>query len=395
MTEQEFRFEEERKDPEFNFAMAMAGVRQQTGKGVGAQVRELLKLQFGSNKLGREEYYLYGLYDDDRFDWEAKTRFASRKVQGDYHRICNQQAWYVMGQDKLVANCMLQSLGLNVPPTLAVFDKGRVSKAFPVFSEAAALADFLRGEVDYPIFGKPIYGAYSLATAALISYDAASDMLTLGTGEEVSVDAFARAVKTLTDSHRIYFNRGYMFQPLMRPHPEIEKMSGLTLATVRMMLMVKPDGPELFRASWKIPVGDHPADNFWRKGNVMSGIDVKTGIAGQGVTGKGLERSVVETHPLSGVPVGGFQFPQWDEMVQLVTDACGAFPGLRLQGWDVAMTDRGAMLVEVNGAGDYDLPQLAYGEGLLQPDLVAFVDSVRAENRSTNLEARARRRKKS
>jgi hypothetical protein len=40
-------------------------------------------------------------------------------------------------------------------------------------------------------------------------------------------------------------------------------------------------------------------------------------------------------------------------------------PGLRTQSWDVAITDRGPILIEVNSKGNFSGPQNASGKGVL------------------------------
>lgn len=49
----------------------------------------------------------------------------------------------------------------------------------------------------------------------------------------------------------------------------------------------------------------------------------------------------------------------------LVASAAQVLPGIRTQSWDVALTERGPVLLEVNFSGDLDLAQLALGAGVL------------------------------
>jgi glutathione synthase/RimK-type ligase-like ATP-grasp enzyme len=58
----------------------------------------------------------------------------------------------------------------------------------------------------------------------------------------------------------------------------------------------------------------------------------------------------------------------------LCLEAARALPGLRVQAWDIALTDRGPVLVEVNIGGDFNLPQLAHATGLMDERFRAFVD---------------------
>ncbi len=77
-------------------------------------------------------------------------------------------------------------------------------------------------------------------------------------------------------------------------------------------------------------------------------------------------------HPDTNIEMTGFQIPRWQEAVELTLKAASAFPGARLQGWDVALTDRGPVLLEINTPMDADLVQIASGTGLWDEDFDAF-----------------------
>jgi hypothetical protein len=44
-----------------------------------------------------------------------------------------------------------------------------------------------------------------------------------------------------------------------------------------------------------------------------------------------------------------------------------------MQAWDVAPTDRGPVLIEVNIGGDFNLPQLAQAKGLMDERFRRFL----------------------
>ena len=52
----------------------------------------------------------------------------------------------------------------------------------------------------------------------------------------------------------------------------------------------------------------------------------------------------------------------------MIKTASQLFPGIRTQSWDIAITDRGMVSLEVNWGGDLNLAQLAYGAGVLDDD---------------------------
>ena len=89
--------------------------------------------------------------------------------------------------------------------------------------------------------------------------------------------------------------------------------------------------------------------------------------------GVGDEMQVNEPHPDTAAPIVGTRIPCWDELLNLVCRVSRVFAGLRTQSWDVAPTDRGPVLLEVNFGGDLNLAQLAYGTGVLDDAFAAHL----------------------
>jgi hypothetical protein len=134
----------------------------------------------------------------------------------------------------------------------------------------------------------------------------------------------------------------------------------------------------ILHALWKIPVGDHPADNFWRPGNLLAGLEAASGRVTRVIQGVGPERRELESHPDTGGRLQDLILPEWPALVALGLRAATALPGLRMQAWDIALTDRGPVLVEANIGGDFNLPQLAHGKGLMDERFGAFLSACAA-----------------
>lgn len=73
------------------------------------------------------------------------------------------------------------------------------------------------------------------------------------------------------------------------------------------------------------------------------------------------------------------------------------FAPIRYQSTDIAITDAGPVVVELNYGGGFDLPQYASGRGLLTPEVRAFFESFGydfdARPKRRNLISRLLRRK--
>jgi hypothetical protein len=121
-----------------------------------------------------------------------------------------------------------------------------------------------------------------------------------------------------------------------------------------------------------VATGHNVIDNFdgGRTGNMVGAVDVQTGRVFRVVAGY---QSRGTRHPDTGVELNGFLLPDWREIVDVVRQASSQFPGLLAQGWDVAITPRGPVLMEVNWLGGVDIPQISYDRGFLDSEFREFL----------------------
>ena len=355
-----------RRDVPFNLPKSLQLATSTHGKSPWAQLCDLWRLRFGPGKLRPEEYYAFGLYDDRRFTRADKRQFLGRAVQDRIIRQCNAQGWWLLAHDKLIFYALLAGQGLPAPATRAVYHARRGLGAAVTLAAPAALAAHLRAGLIYPCFAKPVTGIRSIGVAALTAYDQASDSLVLKGGRALAVEAFVRDIER-------YRRDGYLFQEMLRPHPALEQVWGPRLATVRLIVLLEAGGPAIRHALCKIPVGDHPADNFWRPGNLLAALDAVDGRVTRVQQGVGPEQRELESHPDTGGRLQDLTIPDWPALTALALRAAAAFPGLRMQAWDIAPTDRGPVLVEVNIGGDFNLPQLAHRRGLMDDRFRTFL----------------------
>ncbi|MBT7612184.1 MAG: hypothetical protein HN577_03105, partial [Rhodospirillaceae bacterium] len=231
---------------------------------------------------------------------------------------------------------------------------------------------WLRSTAIYPFFSKPVESTGSAGTASIDGYDHAADALFSADGREVPVKQFAREVTR-------YHERGYIFQERIATHPELEPVCGPGVSACRMLVCMEDGKPHLHRATWKIPAGANMADNFWRDGNMMGAIDPDSGEVTRVVRGMAVDTEILEEHPDTRQPLVGRVIPEWEAMKETCLAAASTFPALWLQGWDVAVSDRGPMIFEVEGdGGGAQVTQHAQGRGLLEPDFVAFLERWKA-----------------
>src|SRR5690606_12959434 len=95
-------------------------------------------------------------------------------------------------------------------------------------------------------------------------------------------------------------------------HPDLALLSDTGLNTVRLITQINAEGGvDFIGPTLRITVNSQ-VDNM-AVGNVAAPIDINTGkIKGKGAY-QDIRKEPVDAHPVTGVPLIGFQVPYWDE----------------------------------------------------------------------------------
>lgn len=355
-----------KKPPPIDVREVRRWVARTMGKSLVAQRREIRMLRPSIGMLTEAEYYYYGLYDDRRFSGEDKARFIGLEAQIRILTQCTDRMWWGLLHDKLVFQHVLQGDGIPMPRIVATYHGTRTFPGAASLRNEPDLARFLREGAAYPVFGKPFDGMFSLGSARFDGYDGRTDRVSLHTGDPIAVSA-------LTQELSRYARRGYLFQDVKHPDEPLRAMCGDRLACLRIVTMLDHERPEIFRALLKVPTGPHVADNFWRQGNMLAQVDIGTGRIMRVVTGVGPEHREVDRHPDTGHVMLDRTIPRWDDVKRLCLDIAPRFPWIPMQAWDIAVCPEGPVVVEANVLGDFNLPQLATGAGILDERFARFL----------------------
>jgi hypothetical protein len=342
------------------------GVLRASRRGFASQLWDLLVCRFGRQKLSATEYADFGLYDA-RLATDARRAFLGRRLESALDRALNDEKWHCITQDKVITYMLLDSLGLPHPRIEAVFDPTprNVGRA-PHLRTAEELRGFLAGAT-FPLFGKPVGGAYGQGALSLLGFDRERDALLLKHGDPLPVGAFLDRQRSPSATG----NPGYLFQELVKPHPSIVERCGDRLSTARVIVLLEGGEPRVLAALLRMPVGSSVVDNFvgGRTGNLVGHVDVEDGRVLRVVGGVAPDIKPVASHPDTKQSFDGFVVPGWKEVVGVAVRGAPAFPRLRFQHWDVAVSERGPLVLEVNIKGGLVILQWASGRGCFVPPL--------------------------
>lgn len=354
--------------PAVSMAEELRYAVRESGRGQMALLADLWRMVRGPGRVSPQEYMYYRLWDP-ALDRDARRRFVGKRAQTVIHRACNPATWYTLAHDKLIFQAAASGFNLPVPKLRAIYHPTRTAGSLPQARDADGLKDLLRNGLSGPIFAKPIDGMYSLGTLA-IERDADGDGFIVN-GMSATTDELAAYIGFRRD-------QGYLFQDRIVPHHRIQAMIGDRLPTMRVLVLVDATGRgEPVSAVVKLPAGSQAADNYWRADNLLGALELETGTVKRTINGWGRKLTNVETHPDTGVRLAGATLPQFDEALALVRRAASAFPGIRTQSWDVALSDAGPVIMELNFGGDLNLHQLAHGTGIMDTKYRAHVADCR------------------
>jgi hypothetical protein len=198
----------------------------------------------------------------------------------------------------------------------------------------------------------------------------------IGNGNYQSVDGHLVTVEELTarlTAQAAQMNSPIILQPRIRNHASLERLTGPTLSSARVITIREPGGEaELLTGVIFLPVDNEVTSNF-SGGGLGAPIDAETGMLGK-ARFKDPDR-VMDTHaehPSTGQRIEGFELPGWKAAVELACGAHNMLPQMPFVGWDVAFTQEGPMLIEGNTGFGADGPQLIQGRPLGETNLPVY-----------------------
>lgn len=146
-----------------------------------------------------------------------------------------------------------------------------------------------------------------------------------------------------------------IFQRYLDCHPDIVELTGSTAIQTVRLVTVKNDIGEISLYCGFLKVVGQPGtmiDNFkgGRGGNMMANLDLETGAICEAT---GYDRSSYthvysSHHPVTNRKLIGFEVPYWKEIVECSSALHTKMFGIRVIGWDIAITPTGPVILEGN-----------------------------------------------
>jgi hypothetical protein len=354
--------------------------REEDGVRVGAIARDLVALNL-HNQLGVRAYFQYRLFDrgippDRKRDYIPDSKWATDRLWS----LLNPVQYRLPFRNKLIFNRVFGGRGLPVARVLGVYDP-RVGHTVEGQSlrNADDLRQWLRQAPDDGFVFKALWGVegYQVLVLACRTAEARESFQTLS-GERYDADRLVKFAQRTEDLERkgVLEPQAYLIEERVRPHPALAELVGPTLCCVRVVTFIATNGaPAILGAVYKIqpkPLGvDHLSH-----GAIGSWVDLESGTLGQGRTRH--ELGYTSVIPGTDKIFVGSKLPHWTEVRDVALKAARVFPWARSIGWDIAISDRGPVLIEGNAEWSTSLLQIPAPRGLMTGEFKSLCDTLAA-----------------
>jgi hypothetical protein len=315
----------------------------------------LVKLKMNLKGFVADRYVIYNIksnnIDNYISDFEV---FLSKRINRQYCLLMD---------DKFLLSSIFGKY-VNVPRNFVIIKNGHL---FDIYNSKVTFADFLRLFItEKQLIIKPIDGGGGKNIHIISTYKKIDDEKT-DQREEIGIfldnkyvtqdDLFAW---TKTLDH-------YIVTEYVKQHHYANELYKFTANTIRIITIQDP-----YQSKIRIPIAvqrigrnaSFPVDNF-DKGGISVEIDLETGILGRAASRLSCTTNspiFFDKHPDTGAQISGVTIPFWKELKNNLIEVASSFPFIAFIAWDVAITETGFTVIELNKSSGCKLYQVFGGQ---------------------------------
>jgi hypothetical protein len=319
---------------------AIARMAEAAGVPPSRLLRDFAGLSLGPGRVSLADYDELRLYDEAFWAGADRREVVGRRRARELCRQANyRRDYFGLASNRLAGFAYLAAHGLPVVPVEAIYREGLATPSPHVLRTRDELRGFLLKAAGRRLVGRPVDG---------------------GRAREVIVKTPTQ-IDRLVDDLGETPQRGYLFQTWIAPHPQVARATGGALSAIRLLTLTADGGPRVFRALWKLP--DRLAELDLRTGKVVR-VTPRRDIG---------DRPDRPQHPA----VVGAAIPDWEALKATASEAARLLGELALVGWDIAPAKEGPVILGFTPTPDLVSHQLAECRGLLDGELLAFLETQR------------------
>lgn len=296
-------------------------------------------------------YRTKGLTTDEYYEFEFEKRsenfrnnFLGMHEQRQYLDLLNPVKYYIFARNKFLTHKLLEQTGVQKPQLYCYYQpEGKVMESSEIANNVADVCRILRKRKAEQFVVKTTESSHgdNVVVVKHIEYTEDDGVLHFFNGESQSLS-------------NLLGGQPLIFESLVAQTAQIAAFNPSSVNTVRFMTTLYPDGDARLVATFiKIGRAGRCVDNAGGGGNVDACINLETGALQHVIQYDGWRNiQDITHHPDSGALLDGVIIQNWEAIKQQVLEYQRCFPYVKAAGWDIAITDDGPVVIEVNDMWD-------------------------------------------
>lgn len=296
---------------------------------------------YRSKGITKEEYYEC---EFEKQDASFRDSFLGLNEQHYYLDYLNPVKYYSLARNKYLAHKVLDCAGVRSSALYCYYQpEARYAASEECASSLAEVLHILESKNVQACVVKTTESSHgdNVRVVKSIYYQEQDAAFTCFDGKKMMLSS-------------ILGQEALIFESVVRQSEQLASFNESSVNTVRFMTTLWPDGTAKVIATWfKVGRAGKCVDNAGSGGNVDAAIDPETGRIYNVIQFDGWRKTnKIDCHPDSGTLLEGVVIEHWDVIKSEVTRFQQAFPFCKAAGWDIAITDDGPVIIEVNDFWD-------------------------------------------
>ena len=309
-------------------------------------------------RLRKKKGILFEEYRDFSFltaDLEFIDSFLGFREQIVYLDRLNPVKYYSLARNKYVSHCLLESFGIKMPRLLGYYHP---STSFDGKGDNYS-------NIEQIIEGLKHYDVHNIVIKTTESSHG-NGVWVIDRIQYNNCDAIFHLVndKSIRLSEILQNKEPFLIEERVLQTQQLSSFNPTSVNTIRFMTTLYPSGEaKIIGAFIKIGRTGSFIDNAGSGGNIDANINLDTGVLENVVEFNGFDSiRKIEYHPDNGCQLEGVKIENWEMIRKMIKKYQQSCPFIKAVGWDVAITDDGPVIIEMNDFWDRT-GQLFIGKG--------------------------------
>ncbi len=298
------------------------------------------------NKIGFSEYFDFRLYNN-KYPEQYRNDFLGSVNHKLYLDYLNPKHFSLLAGNKFLSKIYLHSLDIPTSELLFVFDPEASKSSKDILTTFSEVKESFKKQNSFEFVCKPLTSSHGEGVDVFIGWFFNKDELILKhiNKNEVSLNSY---LKNNTNYKKL------IFEKRIKQADYINEINSSSVNTLRIVTLLFPTGEvEILTAFFRIGRKNKWFDNAYKGGNVDAGINIFSGQLEYPISFRSFDEiEDITFHPDSKVDLNNFYIKDWHCIVTKVKEFQQKTSLLKAIAWDVAITDEGLIIIEINHRWD-------------------------------------------